>query len=84
MTNTANGICITQVATVFVPVADQKRALVFYLDKLGFEKRADFSYAEGSRWIEVAPPGSAIAKNSPLKPSDSPPAHWRAPAASSA
>ena len=61
MTNTANGICITQVATVFVPVADQKRALVFYLDKLGFEKRADFSYAEGSRWIEVAPPGSAIA-----------------------
>src|SRR6266404_7353627 len=54
MTNTANGICITQVATVFVPVADQKRALVFYLDKLGFEKRADFSYAEGSRWIEVA------------------------------
>ncbi len=61
MTNTANGICITQVATVFVPVADQKRALVFYLDKLGFEKRADFSYAEGGRWIEVAPPGSAIA-----------------------
>ena len=61
MTNTANGICITQVATVFVPVADQKRALVFYLDKLGFEKRADFSYGEGSRWIEVAPPGSAIA-----------------------
>jgi hypothetical protein len=34
---------------------------VFYLDKLGFEKRADFSYSEGSRWIEVAPPGSAIA-----------------------
>jgi catechol 2,3-dioxygenase-like lactoylglutathione lyase family enzyme len=61
MTNTANGICITQVGTVFVSVADQKRALVFYLDKLGFEKRADFSYAEGSRWIEVAPQGSAIA-----------------------
>jgi catechol 2,3-dioxygenase-like lactoylglutathione lyase family enzyme len=46
---------------VFVPVADQDRALEFYLDKLGFEKRADFPYGEGSRWVEVAPRGSAIA-----------------------
>lgn len=52
---------ISQVGTVFVPVADQDRALGFYVDKLGFEKRADFSYGEGSRWVEVAPPGSAIA-----------------------
>jgi catechol 2,3-dioxygenase-like lactoylglutathione lyase family enzyme len=50
---------ISQVGTVFVPVADQERALRFYLEKLGFEKRADFSYGEGSRWIEVAPRGSA-------------------------
>jgi catechol 2,3-dioxygenase-like lactoylglutathione lyase family enzyme len=40
-------------------VADQDRALAFYLDKLGFEKRADFTYGEGHRWIEVAPPGAA-------------------------
>lgn len=52
---------ISQVGTVFVPVADQDRALAFYLDKLGFEKRGDFPYGEGSRWVEVAPPGSAIA-----------------------
>jgi catechol 2,3-dioxygenase-like lactoylglutathione lyase family enzyme len=52
---------ISQVGTVFVPVADQDRALEFYLDKLGFEKRGDFPYGEGSRWVEVAPPGSAIA-----------------------
>jgi catechol 2,3-dioxygenase-like lactoylglutathione lyase family enzyme len=52
---------IQQVATVFVPVADQDRALAFYVDKLGFEKRAEFAYGDGSRWIEVAPPGSAIA-----------------------
>src|SRR5918994_7675291 len=52
---------ISQVGTVFVPVADQDRALEFYLDKLGFEKRSDFPYGEGSRWVEVAPPGSAIA-----------------------
>ena len=50
---------IRQVGTVFVPVADPDRALAFYLDKLGFEKRADFPYGEGSRWIEVAPPGAA-------------------------
>jgi catechol 2,3-dioxygenase-like lactoylglutathione lyase family enzyme len=58
MTDTANATRINQVGTVFVPVADQDRALEFYLDKLGFEKRADFSYGEGSRWIEVAPAGA--------------------------
>ena len=51
---------ISQVATLFVPVADQDRALKFYVDKLGFEKRADFQYGGGNRWIEIAPPGSAI------------------------
>ncbi|THD46537.1 MAG: glyoxalase [Bradyrhizobium sp.] len=52
---------IRQVATVFVPVADQDRALGLYLDRLGFEKRADFSYGKDTRWIEVAPPGSTMA-----------------------
>jgi catechol 2,3-dioxygenase-like lactoylglutathione lyase family enzyme len=61
MTDTAGVTRIAQVGTVFVPVVDQDRALRFYLDKLGFEKRADFSYGDGSRWIEVAPPGSANA-----------------------
>lgn len=61
MTNTGNTTCISQVATVFVPVSDQVQALEFYLDKLGFEKRADFSYGGSHRWIEVAPPGSTNA-----------------------
>jgi catechol 2,3-dioxygenase-like lactoylglutathione lyase family enzyme len=61
MADTETRTRISQVGTVFVPVADQDRALGFYLDKLGFEKRADFPYGEGSRWVEVAPPGSAIA-----------------------
>jgi len=61
MTDTANSTRISQVGTVFVPVADQDRALAFYLDKLGFEKRADFPYGESGRWVEVAPPGSAMA-----------------------
>jgi catechol 2,3-dioxygenase-like lactoylglutathione lyase family enzyme len=61
MTDIADTIGIRQVGTVFVPVADQDRALGFYVDKLGFEQRADFPYGEGGRWIEVAPQGSAIA-----------------------
>ena len=58
MALTTNTTCIAQVATVFVPVSDQDRALEFYLDKLGFEKRVDFLYGGIHRWIEVAPPGS--------------------------
>ena len=61
MTDSSNATRIRQVGTVFVPVADQDRALKFYLDKLGFEKRADFPYGENSRWIEVAPPGATNA-----------------------
>jgi catechol 2,3-dioxygenase-like lactoylglutathione lyase family enzyme len=61
MTTTTNTTCITQVATVFVPVSDLDRALAFYLDKLGFEKRVDFFYGESHRWVEVAPPDSMIA-----------------------
>ena len=61
MTDNSNATGIRQVGTVFVPVADQDRALKFYLDKLGFEKRADFPYGENSRWIEVGPPGATNA-----------------------
>jgi catechol 2,3-dioxygenase-like lactoylglutathione lyase family enzyme len=61
MTDVADATRISQVGTVFVPVADQDRAVEFYVRKLGFEKRADFAYGERGRWIEVAPPGSAIA-----------------------
>jgi len=59
MTDTETTTRISQVGAVFVPVTDQDRALAFYLDKLGFEKRVDFSYGDGIRWIEVAPPGAA-------------------------
>jgi catechol 2,3-dioxygenase-like lactoylglutathione lyase family enzyme len=49
---------ITHTSTVIVPVADQDRAIEFYVDTLGFEKRAEFPYADGERWVEVAPPGA--------------------------
>jgi catechol 2,3-dioxygenase-like lactoylglutathione lyase family enzyme len=57
----SNATNISQVGTVFVPVADQDRSLRFYVDKLGFEQRGDWVYGGSHRWVEVAPPGSAIA-----------------------
>jgi catechol 2,3-dioxygenase-like lactoylglutathione lyase family enzyme len=59
MAETETRTQITQVGTVIVPVSDQDRALEFYLDKLGFEKRTDTPYGEGERWVEVAPAGAA-------------------------
>jgi catechol 2,3-dioxygenase-like lactoylglutathione lyase family enzyme len=49
---------ITHIGTVLLPVADQDRALAFYVGTLGFEKRLDAPIGDG-RWIEVAPPGAA-------------------------
>jgi lactoylglutathione lyase len=56
--NTESTTRITGIRTVGVPVTDQDRALAFYL-ALGFEKRLDVPMGPGSRWIEVAPEGSA-------------------------
>jgi catechol 2,3-dioxygenase-like lactoylglutathione lyase family enzyme len=52
---------IDQVGTVIVPVSDQDRALEFFTEKLGFEKRTDAPYGDGDRWLEVAPRGAATA-----------------------
>jgi catechol 2,3-dioxygenase-like lactoylglutathione lyase family enzyme len=49
---------IAELATVIVPVTDQDKALAFYTEKLGFEKRADIRMGEAMRWLEVAPAGA--------------------------
>ncbi len=54
-----NATRITRIGTVIVPVSDQERALAFYVDTLGFEKRLDAPFGQGGRWIEVAPAGAA-------------------------
>jgi catechol 2,3-dioxygenase-like lactoylglutathione lyase family enzyme len=59
MTDTTTPTTITQLGTVIVPVSDQDKAIAFYLEKLGFEQRADIPYGRGDRWVEVAPPGAA-------------------------
>jgi len=50
---------INKVGVVVVPVTDQDRAIDFYVDTLGFEKRADVPFGEGYRWVEVAPADAA-------------------------
>jgi len=52
-----NTTSITNVRTVTIPVADQERALAFYTDVLGFEKRLDVAFGADQRWIEVVPSG---------------------------
>jgi predicted enzyme related to lactoylglutathione lyase len=47
------------IANVIIPTADQDRALAFYTDVLGFEKRVELPFGGGLRWIEVAPQDSA-------------------------
>jgi lactoylglutathione lyase len=52
---------ITGVYTVGVPVTDQDRAVDFYVETLGFEKRLDVPLEQfGGRWIEVAPAGAPV------------------------
>jgi catechol 2,3-dioxygenase-like lactoylglutathione lyase family enzyme len=53
---TATGI--THIGTAAIHVDDQDKALDFYVGTLGFELRMDAPFGEGSRWIEVAPPGA--------------------------
>ena len=51
---------VTTIATVGIPVTDQDRALEFYTETLGMEKRLDVPLPQfGGRWITLAPPGSA-------------------------
>ena len=50
---------ISDVHTITVPVSNQDRALAFYVETLGFEKRMDVAFGQGQRWIEVAPAGAA-------------------------
>jgi catechol 2,3-dioxygenase-like lactoylglutathione lyase family enzyme len=50
----------TRVQSVSIPVADQDRALAFYIQVLGCELRADVEVWPGARFVEVVPPGSSV------------------------
>jgi predicted enzyme related to lactoylglutathione lyase len=73
MANTSTQTHITHVGAALVPVSDPDRALAFYTEQLGFEKRTDVAYGDGQRWIEVGPPGAQTAiALTPPGPSASP------------
>jgi catechol 2,3-dioxygenase-like lactoylglutathione lyase family enzyme len=46
---------VEKIATCIVPVADLDKAIEFYVEKLGFEKRIDVPFGGDYRWVEVAP-----------------------------
>jgi catechol 2,3-dioxygenase-like lactoylglutathione lyase family enzyme len=50
---------VDKIATVVVPVSDVDRAIAFYVETLGFEKRIDVPFGGDYRWVEVAP-GDAV------------------------
>jgi catechol 2,3-dioxygenase-like lactoylglutathione lyase family enzyme len=50
----------TRVQSVSIPVADQDRALAFYVEVLGCELRTDIEVWPGARLVEVVPPGSDV------------------------
>ena len=52
---------ITSVGRVLVPVDDQDDAIEFYTKTLGCSLSADIPFGEGSRWVEVTPPGGGPA-----------------------
>ncbi|HWF53267.1 MAG TPA: VOC family protein [Solirubrobacteraceae bacterium] len=47
---------IDTISLVCVATKDQDKAVDFYVDTLGFEKRTDTPFGGGYRWIEVYPP----------------------------
>jgi catechol 2,3-dioxygenase-like lactoylglutathione lyase family enzyme len=55
---TSTKTLVNKISTVVIPVSDQDRAIDFYVNKLGFEKRTDVPFGNGHRWVEVAPGGA--------------------------
>ena len=48
---------ISRVRSATIHVSDQDKALDFYVNILGFEKRQDERFGLDFRWLTVAPPG---------------------------
>lgn len=50
---------ISHVHSASIVVADQEKALDFYVDTLGWEKAMDNQMGPEMRWLTVVPPGAA-------------------------
>jgi catechol 2,3-dioxygenase-like lactoylglutathione lyase family enzyme len=49
---------VEKIANCVIPTADVDRAIDFYVEKLGLEKRVDVPFGGQYRWVEVAPAGA--------------------------
>jgi catechol 2,3-dioxygenase-like lactoylglutathione lyase family enzyme len=58
MSNVKTKLNVHTVGRVCVTVADTDRAVDFYVETLGFEKVVDVEMFPGTRWVEVALPGT--------------------------
>jgi len=60
---------IREINLVCIATPDQDRAIAFYVDLLGFEKRTDVPFGGDYRWVEVYPPeGTAGIALAPPRP----------------
>lgn len=50
---------ISKLNIVTILVHDQEKALAFYTEKLGLEKRSDQMFGPSVRWVTVAPKGQS-------------------------
>lgn len=62
---------IKVLAVVGIYVRDQEEALDFYVNKLGFVKKADIPMGPGARWLTVAPPEQYEVEITLVQPSPS-------------
>ena len=51
---------IEKLSVITIVVKDQSKALDFYTNVLGFEKRTDFTPQGNQRWVTVAPKGQEV------------------------
>jgi lactoylglutathione lyase len=61
MTNsTTTPTTLGNIGVTMFTVSDVEASLAWYVEKLGFEVRADVRFGESgeNRWLEIAPPGS--------------------------
>lgn len=57
-----------------IPIDDYDKALKFYTEKMGFEKKRDIPLGEGARWITVVSPQEPNGTELLLEPNASYPA----------
>ncbi len=60
-------MAVDKIAMVSLPVSDQERAKLFYVEKLGFTVIADYIMGNaeageraGNRWVMLLPPGGGV------------------------